>query len=128
MLLVIEILDCLLQWNHSDRSRPSDKGEGGGESGHPDPEIRGEEQDQKFFSALRASVWSKNKWAGGRPPPGPPCRFPGFATEQSVWGTPPRPRQVCPGWRLGWGLLTINKKAIFIYIFHSASETAAAEA
>ena len=68
---------------------------------------------------------------GQRPgPPGPPCRFPGSATEQSVWGTPPRPRQVCPGWRLGWCLLKINKKAIFIYIyiFHSASETVAAEA
>ena len=39
---------------------------GGG--GHPDPEIRGEERDQKIFSALWASVWSKNKWARGRPP------------------------------------------------------------
>ena len=48
---------------------------GGGGSGHPDPEIRGEERDQKFFPALRASVWSKNKWAGGRPP-GPPVPLP----------------------------------------------------
>ena len=42
-------------------SRPSDKGEGGGLL---DPEIRGEgdrTQKKVFFSALWASVWSKNK-------------------------------------------------------------------
>ena len=49
-------------------SSASDKGRGGG-GGHPDPEIRGV-VSQKFFSALRASVWSKNK--GGRNPPAPP--------------------------------------------------------
>ena len=44
-------------------SRPSDK-EG---FGHPDPEIRGGGAVlKKFFSALWASVWSKNK--AGRAP------------------------------------------------------------
>ena len=39
-------------------SRPSDKGR----PGHPDPEISGGGRSQKrFFSAFRASVWSKNK-------------------------------------------------------------------
>ena len=40
--------------------------EGGG-VGHPDPEIRrGAQSAKKFYSALRASVWSKNKgWGGG---------------------------------------------------------------
>ena len=40
--------------------------------GHPDPEIRkrggGRHGLQKFFSALGASVWSKNK-EGARPLP-----------------------------------------------------------
>ena len=43
------------------------RGEGGG--GHPDPEIRrrgGGAVNKKYFPALRASVWSKNK--GARPP------------------------------------------------------------
>ena len=45
---------------------PSDKGGGG----HPDPEIRsGDGLQKKIFSALRASVWSKNK---GVVPPVPP--------------------------------------------------------
>ena len=49
-------------------SRPSDKGGGG----HPDPEIRGGPGLKKiFFSALRASFWSKNK-GGGRAPQAPP--------------------------------------------------------
>ena len=52
-------------------SRPSDKGGGGG-GGHPDPEIRGGPGLKKnFFSALRASFWSKNK-GGGRAPQAPP--------------------------------------------------------
>ena len=34
----------------------------GGGDGYPDPEIRWEGRSQKkFFSALKASVWSKNK-------------------------------------------------------------------
>ena len=46
------------------------RGEGGG---HLDPEIRGRPGLKKYiFSALRASVWSKNK--GGGP-------FPGSATD-----------------------------------------------
>ena len=36
-----------------------------GPPGHPDPYIRGGGGVQKTFSALRASVWSKNK--GGPP-------------------------------------------------------------
>ena len=48
----------------SGRFRPSDK-EGG--QSHPDPEIRwGPGLKKNFFSALQASVWSKNK--GGGPP------------------------------------------------------------
>ena len=53
---------------YSGRSRPSDKGQG---RGHPEPEIRG---GAVYFSALQASVWSKNKVA----PPGP---FSGSATD-----------------------------------------------
>ena len=50
----------------SGRSRPSDK-----EGGHPGPEIRGRDGVQKkFFSALWASVWSKNR--GGGDPLAPP--------------------------------------------------------
>ena len=38
------------------------KGGGRGGGGHPDPEIRGGAGLRKcFFSALRSSVWSKNK-------------------------------------------------------------------
>ena len=45
---------------------------GGGGAGHPDPEIRGGTSlKKKIFSALWASVWSKNKNVG-------PC--PGSAT------------------------------------------------
>ena len=44
-----------------------------GRPGHPDPEIRGKgggggAVSKKIFSALRASVWSKNKWGGGGGP------------------------------------------------------------
>ena len=35
--------------------------EGVGGGSHPDPEIRGGGGLKIFFSALRASVWSKNK-------------------------------------------------------------------
>ena len=42
----------------SDETRPSDKERGGGQS------------QKEFFSALRASVWSKNK--GGPGPRAPP--------------------------------------------------------
>ena len=47
-------------------SRPSDKRGG---AGHLDPEIRGSSCPKKFFPALWASVWSKNK--RGAAPPGP---------------------------------------------------------
>ena len=79
----------------------------------------GRSGDKKFFQPFGPQFGLEIN--GRRPgPPGPPCRCPGSATEQSVWGTPPRPRQVCPGWRLGWGLLKINKKQyIYIYIYIS---------
>ena len=48
-------------------SRPSDKGGRVG-GGHLDPEISGARSQKKFFLALRASVWSKNKGGGGAPP------------------------------------------------------------
>ena len=60
-------------------SRPSDKGAGG--HGYPDPEIRGGEVSKKFFWALWASVWSKNKVGGGGTGPPGPSR--GSATEYS---------------------------------------------
>ena len=45
---------------------------GGGGIGHPDPEMRGGGVvSKKFFSALRASFWSKNK-GGPRAPRAPP--------------------------------------------------------
>ena len=47
-------------------------GVGGGLGGHPDPEIRGRPGlKKKFFSALRASVWSKNEVEGRPPGPSP---------------------------------------------------------
>ena len=55
----------------------SDKVGGGGGDGHPDPEMKGRGRLQKnFFSAFRASFWSKNK--GG---PGPPSPSPGSASD-----------------------------------------------
>ena len=48
-----------------------------GGPGHPDPEIRGAWFEKKFFSALWASVWFKNKGGGVGGPPGP---SPGSAT------------------------------------------------
>ena len=51
-------------------------GGGRGGSGHPDLKIRGwPSLQKKKFSALRASVWAKNK--GEPAPPGP---SPGFVT------------------------------------------------
>ena len=47
----------------------------GGEGGHLDPKIR-RGRSKKFFSALRASVWSKNRGGGaGGPPPDPPLEL-----------------------------------------------------
>ena len=44
-----------------------------GEGCHPDPEMGGGGAGLKnFFSALRASVWSKNKREAGLPGPLPP--------------------------------------------------------
>ena len=62
---------------YSGGSRPSDKGE----LGHPDPEIRGEGgwSPKKYFSALQASVWSKNK-EGGWGEPGSPGTSPRSTT------------------------------------------------
>ena len=39
----------------------------GGGGGHPDPETGGAPVSKKFFSALQASVWFKNR---GGPSPG----------------------------------------------------------
>ena len=73
--MFIQTLDpqlVLQKWESAGGSRPSDKG-GGGRGGHPDSEINwggagGGLVYQKIFSALRASVWSKNKEEGARPP------------------------------------------------------------
>ena len=54
-----------LTWG-SGRSTPSDKAGGG--RGHPDPEIRGGPVSKIFFSAHRASIWSKNKREGSGSP------------------------------------------------------------
>ena len=60
---------------HSAVADPDLQIRGGG--GHPDPEIRGGGGvKKKFFSALRASVWAKNK-RGRRAPRVP---FTGSAT------------------------------------------------
>ena len=64
---------CRLAFISSGRFRPSDKAG----PGHPDPEIRGGGRRgglRILFSALRASVWSKQKKKGGTgsPPPPPP--------------------------------------------------------
>ena len=40
--------------------------------GHTDPGITGGRSQKTFFSALRASVWFKNKGEQGPPPPLPP--------------------------------------------------------
>ena len=46
-------------------SRPSDNWGGERGAGHSDPEIRERGRSQNFFSALRASVSSRNKGNGG---------------------------------------------------------------
>ena len=43
-------------------------GGGGGRAGLQDPEIRRGTDATKFFSALQASVWSKNKGGGASSP------------------------------------------------------------
>ena len=55
------------------RGRNGEGGGGGGGGGHPDPKIRRGRgrPPEKFFSALRASFWSKNKGGGGDESPGP---------------------------------------------------------
>ena len=66
----------MLHWFHKEScggSRHTDKGGGGG-GGHPDPEIR---RGAVFFSALTATVWSKNKGGRGVGP------SPGSATGES---------------------------------------------
>ena len=74
------------------RSRPSDKGRGVRSSR---PWDRGAAVSKKFFSILRASVWSKNK--------GPRSPSPGSATDQYRWI------------RNDLGLHT------FLFLFHSIS-------
>ena len=54
---------------------------GGRGCGHPDPEIRGGGAvSKKFFSDVRASVWSKNK---GGPPLYPPLQAEAFLAFRS---------------------------------------------
>ena len=43
----------------------------GGGAGHPDPELEGGGSQKNFFSAPRASIWSKNKGGPGSPMPLP---------------------------------------------------------
>ena len=63
---------CKLAY-HNDRSRPSDKGEGGG---HPDPEIRGRGQgtvSKNFFWLFGPQFDLKIRgWGGGQAPWGSP--------------------------------------------------------
>ena len=68
-------------------SRPSDK-VGGGEAGHPDPEIRRGPASENFFSTLRASFWSKNKGEAQ----GPSNPSPGSATDSSYQGFKTSPK------------------------------------
>ena len=51
----------------------------GGGGGHPDPDLRrGPGLKKKTFSALWASVWSKNRgWGGGGASLDPPLRLDG---------------------------------------------------
>ena len=61
-------------------------GGGGGRAGHQDPEIRRGRVSTKVFSALQASVWSKNKW--GPSPPDPPLgRFDCVKLKLLIWLT-----------------------------------------
>ena len=61
---------------YSGGSRPLDKGGWGGGGSHPDSEImEGDRSQKQFFSALRASFWSKNK-GEGRAPRSPPLDSP----------------------------------------------------
>ena len=61
------------------------RGAGGGGGSHLDPQIReGGRSPKKIFSALQASVWSKNKGGGGAGPPGP---SPGSATALSIYNS-----------------------------------------
>ena len=67
----VQIAILLIRWYAVGDPDLQIKGLGGG---HPDPEIRSGQSPKKFFSALLASVWSKNK---GTAPLGP---FPGSAS------------------------------------------------
>ena len=62
-------------------------GGGGGGGGHPDPEIRGRPGlKKKCFSALQASVWSKNEVEGRprAPPLNPPLLSPTNSARNSI--------------------------------------------
>ena len=63
----------------------------GGGRGHPDPEIRGGQSPQFFFSVLRASFWSKNK-GGARAPRAPPLDPPLLQAQKSELHT----KQILP--------------------------------
>ena len=73
-------------------SRPSDGGGGGGGRCHPDPKMTGGPVSKEFFSALWASVLSKNKGGGGGgPPQAPPLDPPLIFTypTRNLWHTGP---------------------------------------
>ena len=57
VIILCPLADPDLQIRGTGRGRVGD--------GHLDPEIRGPGLKKKFFSALRGSVWSKNKEGGG---------------------------------------------------------------
>ena len=62
-------------------------GAGGGVGGgYPDSEIRGARWSQnKFFSALRVSFWSKNKGGGWPPGPSPGSAMPFVISIENGW-------------------------------------------
>ena len=77
-LITVADPDLEIRGGRGRSSRPCDKGGGGshpdpairgGGGGHPGPEIRKGASLKKFFSALRASVWSQIR---GGPPLDPP--------------------------------------------------------
>ena len=85
---------------------------------HPDPEIRGGRTQNPFFSALRASFWSKNKGVGAGPLWAPRLDL------QLVLVTklpPPRSSTKILDIALAWGLRTKIKKTALNHITYRFS-------